>query len=485
MKRWPVVFVVAIIFLATAGKQDLFAKEKANINDVVVLLNGDIHAGTVAQETFTIETIYGRVKIPYGLIDKVYFYPGKKKKDQLLTIFGERFTGRILEQELFVLRDVMGPSLPVSAADISRIEFAHRKLQPILTDAPVIAAINNGDHFKAQVLTSDLMVKTESGLKLISSENMKSIEFDSIADLGEVRVQIRFLKSSQVIIGAVLNSTIGLRNQYNQTANIGSNFLESINFTKGDTAKHSNLQIIQDRFDDDSFGPVMAVIPVAPYRRGDLQGNGDQDEKPVHTVKLAKPFALGIHPVTFEEYDRFSEEFGRARPEDEGWGRGRRPVINVSWEDAVSYSKWISRKTGKNYRLPTDGEWEFAARAGSQTRFWWGNAPGQLMANCAQCNSLWDGEKTSPVGKFPPNPFGLYDIAGNVWEWMADCYHDKLSGFPKDGSAVQKKGCGKRVIRGGAWSFPPKEMRSANRWRDFPTRRSDDTGFRLLREIEQ
>ena len=169
---------------------------------------------------------------------------------------------------------------------------------------------------------------------------------------------------------------------------------------------------------------------------------------------------------------------------DQAWGRGNRPVINVSWLEAQAYVDWLSAQTGQPYRLPSDAEWEYAHRAGATTRFPWGDDSGQARANCEGCGSIWDGDKSAPRGRFEANAFGLYDTAGNVFEWVADCFTDRFSSAPADGSPVDKPGCGKRVIRGGAWSFPPHEIRSANRWRDFPSRRSDDTGFRLALDLK-
>jgi formylglycine-generating enzyme required for sulfatase activity len=159
-------------------------------------------------------------------------------------------------------------------------------------------------------------------------------------------------------------------------------------------------------------------------------------------------------------------------------------VVNISWADAQDFVRWLSEQTGERYRLPTDAEWEYASRAGTSSRFWWGEQAGEGRANCAECGSLWDSEKTGPVGRFPPNPFGLHDTAGNAWEWVADCIRASFADAPPQGQAGDDPECGKRVIRGGAWSFPPREMRSANRWRDFPARSSDDTGLRLVRDLE-
>ncbi|RMD68212.1 MAG: PEGA domain-containing protein, partial [Gammaproteobacteria bacterium] len=175
----------------------------------------------------------------------------------------------------------------------------------------------------------------------------------------------------------------------------------------------------RDRLRDGGFGPEMVVIPPGRFLMGspfDEEGR-DSDEGPQHRVSIARPFAIGRYEVTFEEYDRFCEATGRRRPDDNGWGRGKRPVINVSWHDAKAYARWLSKQTGKRYRLPSEAEWEYAARAGTSTRYWWGDRVGHGHANCDGCGSWWDGKETAPVGFFDPNPWGLYDTAGNVWEW--------------------------------------------------------------------
>ena len=157
--------------------------------------------------------------------------------------------------------------------------------------------------------------------------------------------------------------------------------------------------------------------------------------------------------------------------------------MNVSWYDAVAYADWLSRQTGHRYRLPSEAEWEYAARAGARTRFWWGDQAGAGHANCAGCGSPWDSKSTAPVGRFPASPFGLSDLAGNVWEWVADCYHSSYEGVPVDGRAHDPPLCGQRVVRGGSWVLPPREMRAASRWRWFPVLTADELGFRVARDL--
>ncbi len=219
--------------------------------------------------------------------------------------------------------------------------------------------------------------------------------------------------------------------------------------------------VFQDTLKDGSKGPEMVVIPAGKFWMGSdkaRDAEADEAELPRHRVLIAKPFAMGKHQVTFEDYDRYAEASGRERPAEAGWGRGTRPVISVSWEEAVAYAKWLSEQTGKRYRLPTESEWEYAARAGSATRYWWGDdvrQDGHVWANCADCGSEWDG-KQAPVGSFEPNPWGLHDMLGNVLEWVQDCWHDEYQGAPEDGSAWEESDyCARRVVRGSGFGLSP------------------------------
>ena len=173
-------------------------------------------------------------------------------------------------------------------------------------------------------------------------------------------------------------------------------------------------------------------------------------------------------------------------PSDGDWGRGQRPVINVSWQDALENATWLSDQTGKRYRLPTEAEWEYAVRAETETKYYWGNDLIKGMANCDGCGSQWDNKQTAPVGSFRPNNFGLYDTAGNVWEWIQDCAHQNYTGAPTDGSAWLERGgggCGLRVIRGGSWSDIPAYLRSSNRGGDSADKRNNFIGFRLAQDL--
>ena len=229
----------------------------------------------------------------------------------------------------------------------------------------------------------------------------------------------------------------------------------------------------------------MVVIPAGRFQMGCVSGvDCDDDEKPVHEVRL-RSFALSKYEVTFAEWDACVSAGGcrRYRPEDEGWGRGNRPVINVSWEDAQAYVSWLSEQTGAPYRLPSEAEWEYSARAGSRTKYSWGNDIGRNRANCYSCGSRWDGDRTAPVGSFSANAFGLYDMHGNVWEWVEDCSNDSYVGAPSNGSAWRRGECSGRVLRGGSWFINPRFLRSAYRYGLATGFRYVYNGFRVARTL--
>ncbi len=253
--------------------------------------------------------------------------------------------------------------------------------------------------------------------------------------------------------------------------------------------------------DGRTLEPEMVVLPAGSFRMGDIQGVGQSDEMPVHTVRI-KSFAVGKYEVTQAQFGAFVEATGYnpsvcADP-DGDWRDPlssldfnqpeRHPVVCVSWSDARAYIAWLNGRTGKRYRLLTESEWEYAARAGTETRYYFGNSDGSLsgQANCSE-NSCSDGfEYTSPVGSFSPNGFGLYDMHGNVWEWVEDCAQVNYEGAPDDGSAVTSP-CRREdqsQIRGGAWfTNAPSSLRSANRASNLRNTPSQSIGFRVARDL--
>ena len=235
--------------------------------------------------------------------------------------------------------------------------------------------------------------------------------------------------------------------------------------------------------------PEMVVVPAGSFLMGSppSEAGREYDESPVHRVKIPKPFAVGKYEVTVEEYRQFVTATGRG---DSGgcdiyghnswsWGyrrdilaswqspgfsqTNRHAVVCVAWRDAKAYVKWLSEKTVKQYRLLSESEWEYAARAGTTTRYNWGKGIGRNNANCKGCGGRWDGQGTAPVGSFSANGFGLHDMHGNAWEWVEDCRNTSYEEAPPNGNAWMSGNCSERVLRGGSWGSSPGVLRSADR----------------------
>jgi len=241
--------------------------------------------------------------------------------------------------------------------------------------------------------------------------------------------------------------------------------------------------------------PELVIIPAGSFTMGspDTEAGRSACEGPLHRVTFAAPFALGRYAVTFDEYDAFCAATARESPKDWGWGRGRRPVIQVSRDDAQAYATWLSKATGKGYRLPSEAEWEYACRAGTKTPFSTGHRIQTNQANYDGTYGYADSgaepgvalQRTQPVGSYPANPWGLYDMHGNVWEWVQDCWQNNYTGAPKDGSAGLD-GCGisrRPVLRGGSWNSLPQYLRSAGRFGYGTGYRDFKVGFRLARTL--
>jgi len=192
---------------------------------------------------------------------------------------------------------------------------------------------------------------------------------------------------------------------------------------------------------------------------------------------------VSVYEVTYTDYDAFANSTKRKIPDSSGWDRNTHPVNDVSWDDALAYTKWLSKQTGKIYRLLSEAEWEYAARAGTRTSFWWGSGVGSSNAHCFDCKSDYNTSKPAKVGTYKPNSFGLYDTAGNLFEWVHDCYHRNYKEAPTDGSVWEGGDCEVRIVRGGAFRSPADSMRVENRNTFRSNKGQYNVGFRIAREL--
>ncbi|WP_425270745.1 formylglycine-generating enzyme family protein [Paraburkholderia aspalathi] len=228
--------------------------------------------------------------------------------------------------------------------------------------------------------------------------------------------------------------------------------------------------------------PIMIALPAGSFSMG--SSTDDPSEKPVHHVTIGAPFAIGKYEVTVEQWNACVAANACQKLTPESNTNKAAPARDLSWEDAQQYVKWLSKTTGKPYRLPSEAEWEYADRGGTTTAYWWGDQMRKGNANCKDCGDPWHKEGPEVAGSFAPNPVGLYDMNGSVWEWVADCWHNSYQGAPADGHAWDSPTCDMRVIRGGSWREGGGYMLSATRFKYSASVRQSQDGFRVVKDLK-
>lgn len=255
--------------------------------------------------------------------------------------------------------------------------------------------------------------------------------------------------------------------------------------------KLSNHKIsyIQDKLKSGELSPKMVVIPPGTGTIGGENFRSFQDEAPIFKATIKESYALSETEITFAQYDQFCKTGIRSCPSDEGWGRGKQPVVNISWFDAVAYTKWLSTETSNIYRLPSEVEWEYAARAGTNSKFWWGDEYRQGIDHCDRdlggCPKGSDLGHPWQVGILKPNPFGLYDVTSNVSEWVEDCYVDNHNNVAGTTAANDSGACTQIIAKGASWLMPQPHVHHSQRMSIPKNVRGYEIGFRVLREINK
>ncbi|MEY3219124.1 MAG: hypothetical protein RIT27_481 [Pseudomonadota bacterium] len=238
------------------------------------------------------------------------------------------------------------------------------------------------------------------------------------------------------------------------------------------------IRTFRERLANGGQSPEMVQLPAGSFLMGALSTQAFGDERPQFEANL-DGFSISKYEITIEEYRAFANATGRKIPE--GNEQGNHPVVNVSWEDANAYANWLSKESGAQYRLPSEREWEYAARAGTSTTYYWGDDLGTNHANCNGCGSQWDGQQVAPVGSFAANAFALHDMIGNVLEWTRTCYRPSYEGAPSSGQDWEGGNCAQRMVRGSAFNTYPKETRVTKRKSLSPKSYSNNLGFRVTR----
>jgi formylglycine-generating enzyme required for sulfatase activity len=228
--------------------------------------------------------------------------------------------------------------------------------------------------------------------------------------------------------------------------------------------------------------PVMIALPAGSFTMG--SNSDDPSEKPPHHVTIAAPFAIGKYEVTVEQWNACADASACPRLSAESNSVKNAPARDLSWDDAQLYVNWLAKTTGKPYRLPTEAEWEYADRAGTTSKYWWGEQMRKGQANCKDCGDPWHKEGPESVGTFAANPYGLHDMNGSVWEWVSDCWHNSYQGAPNDGRAWDAPGCNMRVIRGGSWREGGDYMLTSTRFKYSQSVRQSQDGFRVAKDLK-
>ncbi len=240
--------------------------------------------------------------------------------------------------------------------------------------------------------------------------------------------------------------------------------------------------VFRDRLKSGGSGPTMIKVSSGNFRMGGASSIVAPDEVPRREVNVSS-FMVSVYEITLAEYYRFADATGRRKPKSNGWDIKTHPVVDVSWDDALAYTRWLGKQTGMRYRLLSEAEWEYAARSGTTTSFWWGIKSGIGNAHCFDCKSDFSTSKPAKVGTYKPNAFGVYDTAGNVFEWVHDCYHKNYNDAPKDGSVWEGGDCDVRVVRGGAYRSPANSMRAENREKFKSGKGQYNVGIRVARDL--
>lgn len=250
------------------------------------------------------------------------------------------------------------------------------------------------------------------------------------------------------------------------------------------TAKPVVKKEFQDNLKIGGKGPAMLIIPSGSFKMGSPSSSRFAEERPQHEAHI-ESFAVSKYEITFAEYELFAQTTGRKLPKDNGVDRITHPAFNVTWDDAYYYTKWLNEQTGKKYRLLSESEWEYAASGGKKTPFWWGYEESSGKAHCFGCNSGLDPRRPTKTGYFEPNQFGVHDTAGNVAEWVKDCWHKDYHGAPSDNEVWEGGDCKYRIVRGGAYSSPQQSLRTTKRDKLTSSNSYDHVGIRVARKLDK
>jgi formylglycine-generating enzyme required for sulfatase activity len=464
----------------------------ANTGAKIEMRNGDVIECEINMESISFITDYGEFKMAVSFVKEIVFPAPGNRVTTLNTVFpNETFGGFLLDEYISIF--LLGNPMRLHKDAIGKITVYNE--DKVINQELVQVYLKTGDQFYGEILSTVVKIQTSYGEFSISTKDIEKMEFEGE---GNVLTKIR-LKNSSEMRGTIKDDFMVFKLLHGTELSVSPGKIRSILFLKKTESgvvevPFSNVMKTSD---------YMVLVERGSFTMGDTWGGGDSDEKPTHEVSFTYDFHIGKYEVTFDEYDAFCNATGKSKPSDQGWGRGRRPVINVSWWDAIAYCNWLSEKEklpkaydskgnlldkdGRvttnpsevvGYRLPTEAEWEYAARGGNKSKGY--KYSGSDNVGDVAWYTSNSGSKTQEVGKKAPNELGIYDMSGNVWEWCSDWYGPysstaKTNPYNNSGS--------NRVLRGGGWIINAADARVAYRDYDAPALTSVYLGFRIARTV--
>ena len=473
------IVMISLVILASTGAR-------------IQMRNGDVIECEINMENISFITDYGEFKIPVSFVKEIVFPAPGNRVTTLNTVFpNETFGGFLLDEYISI--SLLGNPIRFHKDAINRINIYNDS--QTITQELVQVYLKTGDQFYGEMLSTGVKIQTSYGEFNISTEDIEGMEFEGE---GNILTKIR-LKNSSEMRGTIKDDFIVFRLLSGSELGVSPGKIKSIVFLKENTTGEPVFSQVV------TIGNLqnMVLVEKGSFTMGDTWGDGSSDEKPTHKVTFTYDFHIGKYEVTFDEYDAFCEATGKSSADYENWGKGSRPVINVSWNDAIAYCNWLSEKEklpkaydskgnlldkdGRvttdvtkvlGYRLPTEAEWEYAARGGKH------NSPYKYSGSDNVSDVAWynsnSGSKTQKVGNKAPNELGIYDMSGNVREWCSDWYGSYSSSAqtnPYNNSGSN------RVIRGGSWSSYATSTRVAFRSNVSPTSAYSGLGFRICRTV--